>query len=298
MNTEETIDPLGVVLRVDWALAQRQAEHHLAHRPAGRGGRCGESAASPRRQPAVCHRFIKNGDRWTVIEVGDRGGLRVRHQRSGKITWLAADYVRQHVDHAYAVTVHSAQGSTVDTAHVLVDGTEDRQTLYVALSRGRFGNHLYLRSAGDGDPHKTIKPEVVRPSTGAEILTAILERDGQEHSAATTRRLVASPQFLLRNNAIRYFDGILAAAEDIAGTDQLQAIETRAEQLQPGVTSCGGWPQLRLQFAVIAAPAATRSPNSTRPGPSVTPLPAGPQYNGLPRKQAHSATANGTGTRS
>ena len=178
MNTEETIDPLGVVLRVDWALAQRRAERHRGLRPAGRRRDQLLTRRNDRRNRLSATDFVKNGDRWTVVEVGDRGGLRVRHQRSGKITWLGADYVRQHVDHAYAVTVHSAQGSTVDTAHVLVDGTEDRQTLYVALSRGRFGNHLYLRTAGDGDPHKTIRPEVVRPSTGAEILTGILERDG------------------------------------------------------------------------------------------------------------------------
>ena len=195
--------------------------------------------------------FVKNGDRWTVLAVSRTGALRLQHQRSGKNTWIGADYVHEHVDHAYAVTVHSAQGSTVDVSRVLLDGTEDRQLAYVALSRGRVGNHVYLRSAGDGDPHNVIRPEIVRPSTGAEILADILERDGVEASASTTRRLAAAPQQLLRQHALRYLDGVFAAAEDLAGPEQLRVIEERAEDVQPGVTSCGGWLQLRMMLAVI-----------------------------------------------
>lgn len=196
--------------------------------------------------------FVKNGDRWTVIAVSDGGAVRVRHQRSGKLTWLRADYVGEHVDHAYAVTVHSAQGSTVDVAHVLVDGSEDRQMLYVAVSRGRLGNHLYLRTGGDGDPHTVIRPEVIRPLTGAEVLTGILHRDGAEESASTTRRLAASPQQQLHQHALRYMDGIHAAAEDLAGPAQLQRLEEQAETLVPGVTGCGGWPPLRMMLAMVA----------------------------------------------
>lgn len=195
--------------------------------------------------------FVKNGDRWTVLAVSRTGALRVQHQRSGKNTWIGADYVHEHVDHAYAVTVHSAQGSTVDVSRVLLDGTEDRQLAYVALSRGRVGNHVYLRSAGDGDPHNVIRPEIMRPSTGAEMLADILERDGVEASATTTRRLAAAPQQLLRQHALRYLDGVFAAAEDLAGPEQLRVIEERAEDIQPGVTSCGGWLQLRMMLAVI-----------------------------------------------
>ncbi|WP_344802522.1 MobF family relaxase, partial [Microlunatus ginsengisoli] len=196
--------------------------------------------------------FVKNGDRWTVVAVDRRGRLKVSHERSRKITWLDADYVRVHVDHAYAVTVHSAQGSTVDVSHVLLDGTEDRQTAYVALSRGRFANHVYVRTAGDGDPHNRVRPEIVRPSTGAEILHGILEHDGTEQSASTTQRLAASPQDLLRQHALRYLDGVYAAAEDLAGPDQLRIIEEQAEELQPGITGCGGWPQLRMMLAIVA----------------------------------------------
>lgn len=197
--------------------------------------------------------FVKNGDRWTVVDVDRAGALRLQHQRSGRHTWVGAEYVRHHVDHGYAVTVHSAQGTTVDVSHVLLDGSETRQLAYVALSRGRFANHVYLRSSGNGDPHSVIRPEIVRPSTGAEMLAAVLQRDGVEESASTRRRLAASPQELLRQHSLRYLDGVFAAAEDIAGAEALQDLEERAEETQPGITTCGGWPLLKMMLATIHA---------------------------------------------
>ena len=51
------------------------------------------------------------------------------------------------LDHGYATTCHKAKGLTLDTA--LVYGTDalTREAGYVALSRGRRGNHLYATSA-------------------------------------------------------------------------------------------------------------------------------------------------------
>ena len=57
---------------------------------------------------------------------------------------LPADYVRQHVELAYATTVHRAQGMTTDTAHVLADAAATREAFYVAMTRGRRSNQAYL----------------------------------------------------------------------------------------------------------------------------------------------------------
>ena len=42
--------------------------------------------------------------------------------------------------------------------HTVLTGDEDRQLLYVALTRGRDANHLYLNAAMDGDEHSIITP--------------------------------------------------------------------------------------------------------------------------------------------
>jgi hypothetical protein len=54
------------------------------------------------------------------------------------------DYVRQHVTHGYAVTVHSAQGVTADTTHAVLGENTTRSMLYVAITRGRETNTAYI----------------------------------------------------------------------------------------------------------------------------------------------------------
>lgn len=47
--------------------------------------------------------------------------------------------------HGYAITAHKSQGSTFDRAFVLVDGFNmDKEKFYVAMSRGREGNTIYV----------------------------------------------------------------------------------------------------------------------------------------------------------
>ena len=63
--------------------------------------------------------WVKNGDRWTVTQVGKQGGLTVRHTRSHRTIRLPADYVRESTGLGYATTIHSAQGVSADTTHGL-----------------------------------------------------------------------------------------------------------------------------------------------------------------------------------
>lgn len=91
------------------------------------------------------HDFVKNGDRWNVESVGEDGSLKVRHVEHGGTVTLPAAYVRENVELGYALTVHRAQGATVDTAHALIDSRADRAGAYVGLSRGREENRLYVR---------------------------------------------------------------------------------------------------------------------------------------------------------
>ena len=94
--------------------------------------------------------FVKNGDIWRVTDLHDDGRITAQHiQHGGKVT-LPAHYVEQSVELGYAATIHRAQGSTVDTAHALVDAATDRAGAYVALTRGRENNQLYVALA-DGE---------------------------------------------------------------------------------------------------------------------------------------------------
>ncbi|MEM6559903.1 MAG: hypothetical protein AAF605_08985 [Myxococcota bacterium] len=73
-----------------------------------------------------------------------------RHSSSRIGAKTTADY--RDLDHGYAVTVHKAQGVSVDRAYVLADPMFDRHAGYVALSRHkqycelRFGRDEFARS--------------------------------------------------------------------------------------------------------------------------------------------------------
>jgi conjugative relaxase-like TrwC/TraI family protein len=98
--------------------------------------------------------MIFNGTRGTItgfkaaarqIEAVDHSGRAVRipysYAEAGYLTW------------AYAMTVHKAQGATVDQAFLLADDSLGRERIYSGLSRGVDANGLYLAVPENEDHH-------------------------------------------------------------------------------------------------------------------------------------------------
>lgn len=92
---------------------------------------------------------VANRDVWTVVGLGDDGSLVVAG-RAGQRE-LPADYVSEHVELAFASTVHGAQGETVDSAHLVIGETTGAAAAYVGMTRGRHSNvaHLVAESVDD-----------------------------------------------------------------------------------------------------------------------------------------------------
>jgi hypothetical protein len=88
---------------------------------------------------------VRNGNRWRIIAV-DAVTNRIAAERltDNARTVFEADYLREHVTLGYAVTVHSAQGVTTDTAHAVIADSATRAMAYVAMSRGRDTNQAYI----------------------------------------------------------------------------------------------------------------------------------------------------------
>jgi DNA primase catalytic core len=201
--------------------------------------------------------WVKNGDRWTVTTAHTtgalKGALEVVHLHTGRHLRLPAEYVDQHVQLGYATTVHGAQGVTADTSHTVTAGAESRQQLYVALTRGREANHLYLNAAVDGDEHSIITPAATNPQTALNLLEQILAADEAEASATTTAGRTDNPHTALTQATARYLDSLQTAATDLLGTEQMTALETHADQLAPGILDSPAWPTLRGHLALLAA---------------------------------------------
>ncbi|WP_179274055.1 MobF family relaxase [Rhodococcoides fascians] len=209
--------------------------------------------SNDRRNPLSQTDWVRNGDRWTVEDVGHDGSLLVRHLELGRTVTLDADYVQSATELGYAGTVHSAQGSTADTCHVVATGEETRQLAYVALTRGRLANHMYLATASDGDLHTAMTERGMLPPTAVDDFRAILRRDGAQVSAHSTLTAADDPHTHLAPAANAYDYSVATACEVLAGPTMMAEIDTAADTAIAGLTDDAAWPVLRGHLAILAA---------------------------------------------
>jgi conjugative relaxase-like TrwC/TraI family protein len=121
--------------------------------------------------------------------------------------------------HGYAMTGHVAQGATVDRAFVLANEGMSREWAYVALSRGRLSNRLYVAA----------EPDLER----AEF--APVERGGRdpvERLAASLRE--SSAQVLAIDTGTASERAIVADREAERAVRERKALESRRRQWLPG----------------------------------------------------------------
>ncbi|MEV8590895.1 MobF family relaxase [Streptomyces sp. NPDC051180] len=112
-----------------------------------------------------------------VTGTSDNGALMVELEDGARMH-LPAAYVAEHVELAYAATVHGAQGRTVGVCHSLVDESVNREALYVMLTRGEGGNFAYVITH---QPEQNLKREEI-PHHLAKLDSA-LQRSGLEPTA-------------------------------------------------------------------------------------------------------------------
>ncbi|SBS77711.1 ATP-dependent exodnase (Exonuclease V) [uncultured Mycobacterium sp.] len=126
---------------------------------------------------------VRNGNRWHVYAVDpDNQRIAARRLTDGARTVFTGEYLREHVTHGYAVTVHSAQGATADTTHAVLRDTTGRELFYVAMSRGRQINTAYLTLQLGRDDH------------GGQGLVALDGESGRtsRHAAELARSIIAN----------------------------------------------------------------------------------------------------------
>ncbi|OJX97357.1 MAG: hypothetical protein BGO96_05345 [Micrococcales bacterium 73-15] len=172
--------------------------------------------------------WVKNGDRWRVINAREDGALIVQREHGGPTIALPGYYVAEHVELAYASTAHRAQGSTVETAHAVITGeATTREALYVCATRGRASNTFWVATS---DPeHDHAVPAEALP-TGMEVLERALGSIGAESSAHHTREDMADAARAIPRLAHEY-ETIAVAATQARWVDLLETSGLSAEQI-------------------------------------------------------------------
>jgi hypothetical protein len=270
-------------------------------------------------------RTLANGD-LLRIEAITAGGLVVRRaldadRATGQRRWTDRTFLYSHYGDAelgYAVTDHVAQGRTVTAGLAVITGTEDRQHAYPALTRGTDANLAYVFTMSpkraDPVPGPRPAPELARydqihaerdgvrapllqpapPGTALSVLSAVLDRDGQQLSATQTRQQVlADADHLALLHAI--WTDQTSPARQQRYRDLLAAALPPGHRAEPGYQARWLWRTLRsAELAgldagqVLAEAIGERDLAGARDVPSVIdtriryrlgsllPLPAGP----------------------
>jgi hypothetical protein len=141
---------------------------------------------------------VHNGDRGRVTAV-DRSACAMRIELGHREAVLDASFLASTTRegeptllHGYAITGHIAQGLTVDHAFVLVDEGVNREWAYVALSRGRQCNRLYLSERSDGARAEFAPTDQEKPDPIAR-LAASLRGSAAQVLAIDSGRPAAEP---------------------------------------------------------------------------------------------------------
>ncbi|MFB7251185.1 MobF family relaxase [Microbacterium sp. NPDC056234] len=184
-ETVEAVTELNLRARLDRITAGTIDPAHAVRLHDGTEAAAGDVVATRHndRRLRVGKTWVKNGDLWDVLTAHDDGSLTVtRKGHWGGAIRLPAKYVKENVELGYAVTSHRAQGSTVDTGHVVVPSSQmTREAFYVAMTRGRQANRAYVATDQPGLEEHQLRPD--EGVTAQTVLEGVLHHVGAEPSA-------------------------------------------------------------------------------------------------------------------
>ncbi len=176
--------------------------------------------------------FVKNGDLWEIRAIAEDGALLLQHTNHSGMASIPASYASEYVQLGYASTINRAQGSTVDTTHAVVDAATDRAAAYVALSRGRESNRLYVAT-----DETTTRDDVLT------AITANFDRNLSFHEEAVAQR---TAERNVANRLARYDDLSTTAMEEAMKNVVIKSV---GEDAARPIYTADGWGALANELA-------------------------------------------------
>jgi hypothetical protein len=217
------------------------------------------------------HADLRNGQTGTVLSVRPTlGSVTFQRDLDGEVIELPRRYLDRNVDHAYAQTIHTAQGQTFHATHVYADTGVRAEHGYTALSRARCETHLWINDSpgplGEctyihGDPLVDDRVAVLARQLSQSVIEPPAHDQGLPVVTATDRQLVdwreelegvirRSPISTDPNDQIVALDAAIAEATEMAerlGTSGVRAqaryLEAERGQLVEKVAEREAWLQ-------------------------------------------------------
>ena len=185
---------------------------------------------------------IYNRERWRVAEVDtEQRRIVLEGIDQARRVEVGDDYLARTnphseppaLQHAYAATTYSAQGTTVDRAFVIVDPSMDRQELYVAASRSREETYLYATPEIGAMGREEYAPRSAQQRDALEQIAGAVGRDraqtaAHDEAARSELRKLPNQELLTRRDGLQ---------------DELQResqVRQRHSELQPMITIAEG----------------------------------------------------------
>jgi len=173
---------------------------------------------------------VKNGTLGTIEQVNARS-MAIQTDDGRSVQFDLKDYNR--IDHAYAATIHKAQGMTVDRTHVLATPGMDAHSSYVALSRHRDGMELHYGHDDFTTPERLTRTlsrdrskDMASDYEQRDLAQTYAERRGitfRERVAEIARKIVPEK---VRN----MFDGLRPSVDAVRGPDDARRPEPEAPE--------------------------------------------------------------------
>ena len=128
-----------------------------------------------------------NRETYRVTETREDGALVVERTDGERLT-LPASYVAEDLTLGYAGTVHSTQGRTVDTAHVVAGAGTSPAALYVGMTRGRDGNHAHVITRPADETQPVGAAHAIPPADPLAVLTSVVGTEAADLGGAATQQ--------------------------------------------------------------------------------------------------------------
>jgi len=188
--------------------------------------------------------IVRNRELWTVTAVNDAGDLTVTDLNGSSTVTLPAEYAMEHVRLGYAATEYGTQSATETASITLAGPATTGRGLYVAMTRGRDDNRVYVVT------------DTCEMSEARDVLEGIVGSDRADIPAVVQRRQLAQqdrqpPRPQPRCQIPDWFHDLRADAADIyrqarqalddatAAREQLvEVVDTAARRIADANTMC------------------------------------------------------------